>query len=258
MSRTVVIVQARMGSTRLPGKVMLELAGQTVLAHVLERCAAVPGADLVCCATVEGPDGDPVAAEAERCGAHVFRGSEDDVLDRYHQAAKEQDAAIVLRVTSDCPLIDPAVCGEVLALRAREEADYACNNMPPSWPHGLDCEAFSFTWLERAAKEARKPSEREHVTPFIRNHPASRKANLAGPGGASVHHRWTLDTPADLDFLRALCARMPAGRQGWDYRVPLALVEQDPALAAINAGQDRDAGLKKSLAADAAMGQAPN
>lgn len=257
MSATAVIVQARMGSTRLPGKVMLDLAGKTVLAHVLERCAAIPGADLVCCATVAGPDGDPVAAEAARYGAAVFRGSEDDVLDRYHRAAKEHHAEIVLRVTSDCPLIDPAVCGEVLALRAREDADYACNNMPPSWPHGLDCEAFSFAWLERAASEARKPSEREHVSPFIRNHPDTRKANLPGPGGASVQHRWTLDTPADLDFLRALFARLPAGRESWDYRVPLALVEQDPALAAINAGQDRDAGLKKSLAADAAMGQAP-
>ena len=257
MSGTAVIVQARMGSTRLPGKVMLELAGKTVLAQVLERCAAVPGVDLVCCATVEGPDGDPVAAEAARCGAEVFRGSEDDVLDRTYRAAKEQRAEIVLRVTSDCPLIDPAVCGQVLALRVREDADYACNNMPASWPHGLDCEAFSFAWLERAASEARKPSEREHVSPFIRNHPDSRKANLPGPGGTGVRHRWTLDTPADLDFLRALFARLPVGRESWDYRVPLALVEQDPALAAINAGQDRDAGLKISLAADAAMGQVP-
>ena len=103
MSTTAVIVQARMGSTRLPGKVMLDLAGKSVLAHVLERCAAIPGADLVCCATVAGPDGDPVAAEAARCGAEVFRGSEDDVLDRYHRAAKQHHAEIVLRVTSDCP-----------------------------------------------------------------------------------------------------------------------------------------------------------
>jgi spore coat polysaccharide biosynthesis protein SpsF (cytidylyltransferase family) len=254
MSRTVVVVQARMGSTRLPGKVMMDLAGQSVLAHVLERCAAIPGVERVCCATVEGAEGDPVAAEAARRGAEVFRGSEQDVLDRYHGAAGELGSDIVMRVTSDCPLIDPAICGEVLALRARLDADYACNNMPPSWPHGLDCEAFTFAWLARAAKEARKPSEREHVSPFIRNHPDATKANLAGPGGAVLGHRWTLDTQADLDFLRALFERLPPGAASWDYRVPLDLVEQDPALAAINAGQDRDAGLKKSQAADAAMG----
>lgn len=252
--RTVVIVQARMGSSRLPGKVIMDLAGRSVLSHVFERCAAIPGADAVCCATVEGPDGEAVAEEAARCGTAVFRGSEQDVLDRYYQAARMMKATTVMRVTSDCPVVDPAVCGAVLDLLDSTPADYAANNTPPSWPHGLDCEAFSFAWLERAAKEARKPSEREHVTPFIRNHPEARRANLAGPGGGREKHRWTLDTQADLDFLRALFARLPAGPAGWDHRVPLAIVEADPALAAINAGQDRHEGLKKSLAEDAAKG----
>ncbi len=209
MSGIAVIVQARMGSTRLPGKVMMDLAGRSVLARVLERCAAIPGIRALCCATVEGAAGDPVAAEAERCGAAVFRGSEQDVLDRYFQSARWLGAQTVMRVTSDCPLIDPAVCGEVLALLAREGADYACNNSPPSWPHGLDCEVFTFAWLERAAREAERPSEREHVSPFIRNHPEARKANLAGPGEHTAGHRWTLDTGADLRFLRALFARLP-------------------------------------------------
>ena len=252
--RSVVIVQARMGSTRLPGKVMMDLAGRSVLAHVLARCAAIPGIDAVCCATVAGPDGDPVAAEVARCGASVFRGAEQDVLDRFYQAARKLKATTVMRVTSDCPVVDPALCGAVLALLDSTPADYAANNTPPSWPHGLDCEAFSFAWLERAAKEAQKPSEREHVTPFIRNHPEARRANLAGPGGGVEEHRWTLDTQADLDFLRALFARLPAGTSSWNYRVPLALVEADPALAAINAGQDRYEGMKKSFAEDATKG----
>lgn len=252
---TVVIVQARMGSTRLPGKVMCKLAGNTVLGHVLERCAAIPGIDSVCCATVEGADGDTVAAEAERCGAVVYRGSEADVLDRYYRAARGLSAASVIRVTSDCPLIDPDVCGQVLRL-LDADIDYACNNLPPSWPLGLDCEAFTFEWLERAAREARRPSEREHVTPYLRKHPRVRSANLAGPGGGCTEHRWTLDTPADLAFMTRLFALLPQGRAGWDYRVPLAIVERHPDIAAINAGQDRYEGLRRSLQVDIEYGYA--
>ena len=256
--RTAVIVQARMGSTRLPGKVMEKLAGETVLSHVLRRCQAIETADMVCCATVDGEDGGAIAAEAARCGVEVFRGSEQDVLDRYYRAARHLSADVIMRVTGDCPLIDPAICASVLRLRAEGDADYACNNMPPSWPHGLDCEAFTFAWLERAAREASKPSEREHVTPFIRNHPEARKVNLPAPDGDLSAHRWTLDTEADLRFLRALFERLPGGPEGWRYEVPLAIVEAEPALSEMNAGQDRHEGLKRSLAEDAAMGFATN
>lgn len=245
-----VIIQARFGSTRLPGKVLKDLAGVTVLRHVIERCAAIRGVDVVCCAVPDEPASDAVAEEAERCGAVVTRGSELDVLDRYYQAGKALGRDVLMRVTSDCPVIDPGIAAEVLRLVTEGGADYACNNLPPSWPHGLDCEAFRFSWLERAAHEARLPSEREHVTPYLRNHPGVKRAVFAGPGGPPVLHRWTLDTPDDLDFLRALFARLPAGEAAYDYRVPLAIVEADPALAAINAGHDRDAGLKKSLAED--------
>lgn len=250
MSRAVVIIQARVGSSRLPGKVLKDLAGQTVLRHVIERCAAVPGVDAVCCAVPNLAQDDPVAEEALACGALVSRGSEKDVLDRYAKAARETGATTVMRVTSDCPVIDPVVAGQVLRLVTENGADYACNNLPPSFPHGLDCEAFAANWLQRAADQAVLPSEREHVTPFLRNHPSLVRRVLTGPGGDAIHHRWTLDTPDDLDFLRALFARLPPGPAAWDYHVPLALVEADPSLAAINAGHDRDAGLKKSLGED--------
>ena len=251
---TAVIVQARMNSSRLPGKVMKELAGETVLAHVLRRCQGIEAADIVCCATVEGSDGDPIAVEAARLGVEVFRGSEQDVLDRYYRAARELQADVIMRVTSDCPLIDPEICAQVVRLRTEKGADYATNNMPPSWPHGLDCEAFTFHWLERAAREAVRPSEREHVTPFIRNHPEARRTNLAGPGGRVADHRWTLDTASDWRFFEALFERLPGGSEGWSYRVPLAIVQRDPALAAINAGQDRFEGLEKSQTKDASEG----
>ncbi|MEK7245342.1 MAG: glycosyltransferase family protein, partial [Pseudomonadota bacterium] len=188
-----VIVQARMGSTRLRGKVLMEVGGTTVLDHVLRRCQAIAGADVVCCAIPESNDSDPVADEARRIGVEVFRGSESDVLDRYWRAARALKADVVMRVTSDCPLLDPAVAAEVLALRSRESADYACNFDKPTWPLGLDCEALTFAWLERAAREATKSYDREHVTPYVREHPESRKANFPCPVAGVAKHRWTLD-----------------------------------------------------------------
>lgn len=252
--RVAVVIQARMASTRLPGKVLLDLGGRTVLARVIERARAIPGADVVVCAVPEGAADDPIAAEAAQVGATVTRGSESDVLDRYYRAAVAVQADAVMRITSDCPLIDPQVCGDLIALWRTSGADYGAINMPAAWPHGLECEIFSFAWLERAWREAVKPSEREHVSPFIRNHPDVRSVNLDGPGPETVRHRWTLDHPDDLAFLRAIWPRLPEGPAGWSWRVPFAIAEADPALAAINAGHDRLEGLNKSLAEDARSG----
>ena len=249
--RVAIIIQARMASTRLPGKVLLDLGGRSVLWRVIERAKAIPGAEVVVCAVPDGSTDDPVADEAERAGAVVTRGSETDVLDRYYRAALAVKADAVMRVTSDCPLIDPTVCGDLIRLWREAGADYGCINTPPSWPHGLECEVFSFAWLERAAREAVKPSDREHVSLFIRDHPDATKVNMPGPGPETVRHRWTLDHPDDLTFLRALWARLPEGPTGWSWRAPFAIVEADPALAAINAGHDRLEGLNKSLAEDA-------
>jgi spore coat polysaccharide biosynthesis protein SpsF (cytidylyltransferase family) len=229
------IVQARMGSTRLPGKVMRPLCGETVLAHVLRRCAATPGVDVVVCATVEGADGDPVAAEAVRVGASVFRGSEQDVLGRYLGAARAVEADRILRVTSDCPLIDPVLCGAVLACCGPAAADFASNNTPPSWPHGLDCEAFTRDLLETAAARASDPYEREHVSPWMRKAPGVRYANVAGPGGVLPDHRWTLDYPEDLAFFEALFPLLPSPPAIPPSEAVLAVLAVHPAIALINA-----------------------
>jgi len=206
--RTAVIVQARYGSTRLPGKVLEDIAGHTALEHVLHRCRAIPGADVVCCAVPVNIDSDPVAEHARRAGAMVYRGNEHDVLGRYYGAARKANASVVMRVTSDCPLIDPEICGAVLRLRAERQADYACNNMPRTGPHGLDCEAFTFAALERATREAVDADSREHVTPWLRSHPQLVRLNLpANPQGLDL--RWTLDYPEDLAFSRALFALLP-------------------------------------------------
>ncbi len=240
--RTAVIVQARTGSSRLPGKVLKPLAGRTVLAHVLERCRAIPGADVVCCATTDRSEDDAIVEASENAGAVVVRGPEQDVLNRYAMAAEAVGADIVLRVTSDCPLIDPAVCASVLELRTSEAADFACNNMPPSWPHGLDCEVFTRQWLDRADREATAPEEREHVGPYVRSHPDARKVNLACAEEGGVHHRWTLDTPDDFAFMIAVFDRLPEGRAGWNWRIVLDIVRAEPTLSSINAEHARAAG----------------
>lgn len=201
---TAVIVQARFGSTRLPGKVLKPLGKAPALAAVLRRCARIRGVDVVVCAVPDERASDPVAAIAEEVGAVVFRGSELDVLDRYFQAARAVAAERVVRVTSDCPLIDPEICADVLALLGRSGIDYAANNLPPLWPHGLDCEAFPFARLAEAAAEAVAPYDREHVTPWLRRHPELRRANLDGPGGGLERLRWTLDFPEDYAFFQAV------------------------------------------------------
>lgn len=232
---TAVIVQARLGSSRLPGKVLKHIAGGTVLAEVLRRCRAVPGVDLVVCAIPENEKDDPVAEEALRCGAVVTRGSESDVLDRYLQASKAVGADVVMRVTSDCPLIDPGVCGAVLALRAEKNTDYACNNLPPSFPHGLDCEAFTSDALELAWRKGTAPDDREHVTPWMRRSPEIRRATLAGPGGDFAHMRWTLDFPEDYEFFNAVFALMPTAKAISGWQDLATLLDQHREIVALNA-----------------------
>lgn len=235
MARQICVVQARMASTRLPGKILLPLGSTTALGQVLRRCAAIPGIDGVCCAIPDTPGHEPIAAEARRHGASVHAGSEEDVLARYLGAARQEGADVVLRVTSDCPLIDPAVCGAVLALLRDSGAAFAANNTPPSWPHGLDCEAMTRDALERAADAAVPGPQREHVTPWIRTAPGVVRVDLAGPGGVLVGERWTLDYPEDLAFLRALFAVLPREDAGW--RDVVATLDAHPEIRALNAGR---------------------
>ncbi|MEE9210778.1 MAG: aminotransferase class III-fold pyridoxal phosphate-dependent enzyme [Kiloniellales bacterium] len=247
---TVALIQARMGSTRLPGKVLAELAGRSVLDWVVAAARAVPGVDRVAVATSDTDRDDPVAAWCADNGVSCHRGPEDDVLERFRGAAKAEEADTVMRLTADAPLLDPEVCGQVLLLLERTGADYASNVDPPSWPDGLDCEAFTFAALETAAREARRPSEREHVTTFIRHHrKLFRVVGLGCPLPALSRVRWALDTPADLEFLRALTGRLGANGPPSHVEV-LRLLDADPALSELNAALSRNDGYEKSLLAE--------
>jgi spore coat polysaccharide biosynthesis protein SpsF (cytidylyltransferase family) len=156
-------------------------------------------------------------------------------LARYHLAAKSVGVEAILRVTSDCPLIDPDNCAAVLRLVSDGNADFAANNMPPSWPHGLDCEAFSFNLLERAHKQAQCAHEREHVGPYMRRLSDIRKLNYPAPPESNLsRHRWTVDTPSDFEFVRHLIPKLPMGPGGWSCQAVMSVLKADPALAKLS------------------------
>lgn len=231
----VAVVQARMGSTRFPGKVLMDLGGRPVLDHVLTRVHAIAGIDRVCCAIPDGPAQQPLAALAQSLGAVVVAGPEHDVLTRYLKAARHCDAEVVMRITSDCPLLDPSVSGRVLGAFLEGGADYVSNVDPRSWPKGLDTEVFSRRVLEQAAAVATDPYDREHVTPWIRRAPGGRNRAvvLGRPGFADW--RWTLDYEADLKFMSEVISALPdQGDRLATFDDIRTLVERSPQIAAIN------------------------
>jgi len=234
----IAVVQARMGSTRLPGKVLLPLAGTTVLGCVVERLSRCGSLRGIVVATSELAQDDPVVEEAERLGVRSARGDADDVLARYCDAARAFGADPVVRITSDCPLIDPGVVDAVVAAFAAGDCDYASNTIDRTYPRGLDVEVASFAALERARRDASDGYEREHVTPHLYRHPESfRIRSYRDPEGADRSAlRWTLDSPEDYAFVRAAYAACPHVKPG-DVRTAdlLAALARSPGLAAINA-----------------------
>ncbi|PWK16177.1 cytidylyltransferase domain-containing protein [Tumebacillus permanentifrigoris] len=234
--KRVVIVQARMGSSRLPGKVMLDLMGKPVLAHVIERCQSIAQIDEVVIATTENPSDDVLVHVAEHWGVTCTRGSEDDVLSRYYQAARASQADVVMRVTSDCPFLDPSVSGAVLQqLLSNPHLDYVSNGLVCSYPRGLDTEAFTFAALEKAYQEATLPFEREHVTPYLYQNPQI--FQLASHENAVDYsqYRWTLDTPEDWELISQVYQGLYRPGEIFSWQQGIQFMEQHPELRAINA-----------------------
>lgn len=235
--KVVAIIQARMGSTRLPGKVMRELGGRTVLAHVIERVKACKAIDQIVVATTTATADEVIVAEALRCGADYFRGSEEDVLERYYLAAKQVAAKVVVRITSDCPLIDPALLGAMVNdFVADGGVDYLSNTLERHYPRGLDAEVFSFLALESAYWQAEKSHEREHVTPFIYHHPDLFKIKNYSSGENHSSQRWTLDTADDWALIEAIYQNLyRPGAELFTSAAVLQLLQQRPELVALNA-----------------------
>ncbi len=232
---TAVIVQARATSTRLPGKVLADLQGAPLLARVLERLALARSADVVCVATTANAADDPVAELAEAHGAAVFRGSEHDVLGRYAGAAREAAADVVVRVTADCPLIDPGEVDEVIAALTGD-CDYAANILERSLPRGLDAEALWRDALERMDRLGTSAAAREHVTWFCRSErPELFVLRSVRRPFDAADLRWTVDTEADLVLVRRLYAELGLAERPLGFPEILAHVRAHPELEAINA-----------------------
>ena len=222
-----------MGSTRLPGKVLAELGGMTVLARVVRRLRSAKLIDEVIVATTDLATDDPIVRECNHLDVPYFCGSESDVLDRYYQAAKAFGAEAVVRVTSDCPLIDPQLVDETIAVFQADEADYASNVIPRTYPRGLDTEVFTAAALERAWLETKELHQREHVTPYFYEHPKLFRMASATTNADYSRYRWTLDTSEDLELIRTIYSRFD-NRDDFDWKEVLALMKREPDLADVN------------------------
>ena len=234
--RVGIIVQARMTSTRLPGKVLMPVMGKPLLEYQIERLQRVRRADDIIIATTTNDTDQPIVDLAERLGIKVFRGSEEDVLSRYFGAAKENDLEVVVRITSDCPLIDPAVVDAVIGayLENTEKCDYVSNCLNRTFPRGMDTEVFPFSLLEKVYCEAIEQPYREHVTPYIyEDSQRFRLLNVAFQRDES-HQRWTVDTPEDFKLIEHILETLYPINSFFDLEDVLALMSVHPNWYEIN------------------------
>ena len=237
-----------MSSTRLPGKVLLPLAGKPVLEHVVGRIQTCTTITEVVVATSTDQADDAIHAWCDQVAVNCYRGSLDDVLDRYYQAGRRSHADAVVRITADCPAIDPTIVDEVVT--GFLTGGYEFYGLSGEFPDGLDCTVFAFSALERAWREAMLPSEREHVGPYIEKHPELFKGGGLNKFSGLSHHRWTLDEPRDYEFLETVFSRLYREETPFLASEVLALLKQEPALLSINSDIIRNEGYLKSLIED--------
>lgn len=245
------VLQARTSSSRLPGKVMLPLAGAPMLARQVERLLFARHIDKLVLATSDGPEDDCVAELADSLGVGAYRGSLDDVLDRFYRAAEQHRPEWVVRVTGDCPLAEWRVIDACIGFALAGKFDYASNTLKPTWPDGLDVEVCTFAALEAAWREGDTQPEREHVMPFITRRPERfRLGSLEKPGDDLSSLRWTVDEPRDYEFVRRVYDALYPVNPAFTMADILDLLRDRPELLDINAGIERNAGLKRSQAFD--------
>jgi spore coat polysaccharide biosynthesis protein SpsF len=236
--KIVCIIQARMASSRLPGKVLKNINNHPMLYWVLSRAGRSEKIDEMVVATTLDDSDDPVAEWCQYNNTHCFRGNTFDVLDRYYQAAKKFQADVVVRLTADCPLIDPKLIDDVLDAFFENNVDFGANRLPPpftrTYPIGLDIEVASFKALTEAWKKAKLPFEREHVMPYL--YAIKDRYNILVLEADNDHgsRRWTVDTPEDLEFMRALYKK-PGYQIDFPWKEVLKFLDENPDLEQINA-----------------------
>jgi len=243
----VAILQARFSSTRLPGKVLKSILGDPMLLHQLRRIKRSTLIDSLVVATSLDTLDDDIEQLCLRNDIKCFRGSLNDVLDRFYNAAKKFNAKVVVRLTGDCPLTDSSVIDKVIQYYLDNDFDYASNAVDSTYPDGLDVEVFSFEALEQAWKYANLPSQREHVTPFIRDNfkvgEVKNKIDLS-------YLRWTVDEPEDFEFVTKIYEMLYESNQNFGFQDVLNLIVKNPELILINSKFERNEGYKKSLIED--------
>lgn len=250
MERIIGIIQARFSATRLPGKVLLKLADKTVLEHVIRRVKRSRLINETIVATSINKADLGIVKLCSSIGVRAFCGCEDDCLDRFYQAARLFGADHIVRITADCPIIDPSIIDKVIRTHLAKRADYTANVIDPTFPDGEDVEVFTFSALKIAWQKARLISEREHVTPFMRNHPRSFKCvNVKNDKDVSGK-RWTLDKPEDYKLLSAIYGNLYKKDRFFGMKEVLSFLKAHPEHECINGKIVRNEGYIKSLKND--------
>lgn len=251
MTNVVAIIQSRQGSSRLPGKALKPLyKNKGALALMLERITPSKRVNQFVVATTQCPEDDAIEALCKTLNTAYFRGSESDVLDRYYQAALAFNATHVVRLTGDCPIQDYQVIDDLVGAFFKTELDYLANAIKPTYPDGFDAEIFTLKTLETLHQKASKPSDREHVTPFVHRHPEQFKFQNFPYKTDVSQLRLTLDTPEDFQLLTELCPFIFGNEKYIHLDEILNYLSQNPHLLEINHSQQRNEGYLKSLKND--------
>ena len=249
--KIVAIIQARMGSTRLRGKTLMNISGKPLLQHIIERVRCSSLINQIIVATSMNKNDNAIVSLCDELRVECFRGNENDVLDRFYHCAKLFQAQIVVRVTADDPFYDPQVSDMVIAeILKNKKLDYVSNNIEPTFPEGIDVEVFTFHALARGWKEATKSSDREHVTPYMWRHPEIFKIKSIKNDTDLSSLRWTIDTPSDLLFAREVYNELYRPGTIFQMNDVLALLKRRPDLSEINYGVRRREGYIKSRMRD--------
>ncbi len=250
MRKIAAIVQIRVDSTRLPEKALSDILGKPMTLRLLERLQKSELIDEIIVATTEEKTDDKLVKIVKENNFKIFRGSTEDVLDRYYQAAKQNNIDIIVRITGDCPLVDPEIVDSIVKYFLDNIFDYVSNTIKPTYPDGICVEVFSYKPLEKTWNDARLMSEREHVTPYITKHPEKFKIKNFENTEDLSDLRWTVDEPNDLEFVREIYKRLYNKNNVFHMRDVLKLLEKNPELKNINSGIKRNEGYLKSLKED--------
>lgn len=250
--KIIAVTQARVGSTRLPAKILKEVNGETLLETHLKRILQSTKISLLKVATTTEDGSDQIVEIANKVGVRSFKGSVNDVLDRFYQTVKDEKPDYIVRLTSDCPLIDANIIDQVIDLAIESDADYVSNTLELSYPDGMDCECFKFSALEKAWKEATMKSDREHVTPYIWRNSTLKGGDIFKSESLKNGEDWsdiriTVDTPEDFEVIRHILLDLGANKKCEEY---VKFIKRHKEISDINASFGRNEGYEKSLKQD--------